>query len=189
MRDYAKVAPQFWIGATGKRIRKLGADAQVVAMYLLTSPHANMIGLYHLPVAYIFADTGTPFEGASKALDSLCEAGFWGYDKDAEVVWVYEMARFQIADTLQAKDRQCTGVQNAYDSVPENRFLPGFYDKYQQAFHLTFKREFASPSEAPPKPLRSQEQEQEKEQEQEQEQEIARPRRVNCPCRTLLPRA
>jgi len=98
MRDYAKIAPQFWIGPTGKKIRKLGSQAQVVAMYLMSSPHATMIGLYHLPIAYISADTGSPFEGACKAVKSLIEVGFCGYDEEAEVVWVYEMARFQIGD-------------------------------------------------------------------------------------------
>lgn len=165
MRDYAKIAPQFWIGATGKAIRKHGAEAQVVALYLLSSPHANMIGLYHLPLAYISADTGIPLEGASKALRCLNEALFCGYDEAAEVVWVYEMAKYQISAFLKPEDKQCAGVQNAYDAVPQNRFLAGFHDKYETAFHMKRRREQASPLEAPSKPLRSQEQEQEQEQE------------------------
>lgn len=169
MRDYAKIAPRFWIGATGKAIRKCGPEAQVVALYLLSSPHANMIGLYHLPIAYIAADTGIPFEGASKALTKLFECGFCGYDEDAEVVWVFEMAHFQIGGALKPLDKQCAGTQNAYDNVPENRFLPGFFDKYAGAFHMTSRREARTPFEAPSIPLRSKEQEQESEQEQEQE--------------------
>ena len=51
MRDYSKVSAQFWVGKTG---RALSGDmqTQVVAMYLMTSPHANMIGVFirHLPV-------------------------------------------------------------------------------------------------------------------------------------------
>lgn len=50
MRDYAKVSPRFWLGETGRELRKAGAEAQVVAFYLMTSPHANMLGLYYLPV-------------------------------------------------------------------------------------------------------------------------------------------
>ncbi|MRB43611.1 replication protein, partial [Bacillus thuringiensis] len=29
MRDYATVAPQFWLGKTGRELRKQGAEAQV----------------------------------------------------------------------------------------------------------------------------------------------------------------
>jgi hypothetical protein len=50
MRDYAKVAPTFWNGETGKKIRELGRDAQVVALYLITCPSSNWIGLYYLPL-------------------------------------------------------------------------------------------------------------------------------------------
>lgn len=165
MRDYAKIAPQFWIGPTGKAIRKLGAEAQVIALYLLSSPHANMIGLYHLPIAYISADTGIPFEGACKTLGKLQETGFCGYDHDAEVVFIYEMARYQIAEALKPGDKQCLGVQNAYNNVPKNRYLSDFFDYYATAFNLVEKRVY----EAPCKPLRSQEQEQEQEQKQEQD--------------------
>lgn len=172
MREYAKVAPQFWIGPTGKRIRQLGADAQVIALYLLTSPHANMIGLYHLPVPYISADTGIPIDGASKALQRLTDAGFCGYDADAEVVWVYEMSRDQVGENLKANDKQCAGVANAYAHVPTNKFLASFYERYKTAYHLSEKR-MGSPSEAPSpdpcdapsQPLGSIEQEQEQEKE------------------------
>ncbi len=171
MRGYSKIAPQFWIGPTGKRIRQLGPEAQVVAMYLLTSPHANMIGLYHLPVAYMAADTGLHIEGASKALRSLTEAGFCAYDDAAEVVWVFEMARFQVAESLAANDKQCKGVWNEYREVPSNCYLADFYERYTAAFHLPEKRlgtAFEAPSqppgEDPSEGLRSHEQEQEQEQ-------------------------
>lgn len=173
MRDYAIITPQFWIGQTGKAIKKAGIDAQVVALYLLSSPHANMLGLYHLPVAYIAADIGCPLEGASKGLRSLIEAGFCEYDDEAEVVWVHEMAKFQIGESLKADDKRCSGVQNQYNGIPENRFLSAFFEKYEHAFNLKNKREteappkpLASPFEAPPKPRavnRISEQEQEQE--------------------------
>ena len=74
MRDYAKVSPQFWIGTTGKAIRASGSDAQIVALYLLTSPHATMLGLYYLPMLYIAHETGRGIEGASEGLRRAFEA-------------------------------------------------------------------------------------------------------------------
>ncbi|MDR5757000.1 hypothetical protein [Caballeronia sp. LZ035] len=168
MRDYAKVSPQFWIGETGKKLRKAGAEAQVVGLYLMTSPHANMLGLYYVPMLYIAHETGLGMEGASKGLQSCIEAGFCQYDEASEMVWVMEMATYQIATSLVVTDKRCTGVQNEYGALPENPYLAGFFDKYRAAFHMTKRRPEAAakPSliEAPSKPLGSQEQEQEQEQ-------------------------
>ena len=163
MRDYAKISPQFWIGSTGKALRKAGAEAQIVAMYLMTSPHANMLGLYWLPELYIAAETGLTPEGASKGLRRAIEAGFCKYDEASEMVWVVEMAKYQIADRLEPADKRCKGIQKDLDTLPNNPFSKEFVELYASAFHL----KKASPSEAPSKPLRSQEQEQEQEQEQD----------------------
>ena len=95
MRDYAKISPQFWIGNTGKKLREAGAEATIVALYLLSNPHANMIGFYYLPKLYIAHETSLGMEGASKGLQRAIEAGFCGYDDASEVVFVYEMARYQ----------------------------------------------------------------------------------------------
>jgi hypothetical protein len=173
MRDYSKISPKFWIGPTGKAIKKKGIESVVVAVYLMTSPHANMLGFYYLPDMYIAHETGMGFEGASKGLRGCIEAGFCGYDAEAEVVWVYEMAAYQIAEQLKPDDKRCIGIQNEYNDLPENKHLSGFYEKYRSAFHMNLKRDCKevlqlnlSPYEAPSKPLRSQEQEQEQEQEQ-----------------------
>lgn len=165
MRDYGKVSPKFWIGQTGKALRKHGLEAQMVALYLLTSPHANMLGLYYVPQAFIAHETGLGFEGASKGLQGCIEAGFCRYDDDSEMVWVMEMARFQIADELRGKDLRIKGVQNEYDSLPENPYLAGFFDMYSEAFCMSSRRGIGSAPKAPCKPLASQEQEQEQEQE------------------------
>lgn len=174
MRDYSRVSPKFWIGDTGKKLKKAGAEAVVVGLYLMTSPHSNMLGLFYQPELLIAHETGLGFEGASKGLQRCIEAGFCAYDRESEMVWVFEMARFQIAEKLSESDKRSIGVQNEYNQLPENPFLAGFYDRYAKAFNLTRKREMKAfelcPTEAPSKPHRSQEQEQEQEQEQKQEQ-------------------
>ncbi len=79
MRDYAKIAPQFWIGPTGKQIKKLGMSAQLIALYLISNPHSNMLGIYYLPCVFIAHEVGTPLGRASKALQALCQIGFCSY--------------------------------------------------------------------------------------------------------------
>jgi hypothetical protein len=163
MREYSKVSPKFWIGETGRALRKQGTDALVVGMYLMTSPHSNMLGLFYQPLMLIAHETGLGLEGATKGLQGCIEAGFCGYDHETEMVWVHEMAAFQIAEQLAAKDNQCKGIQNEYNKLPMNPFLPAFYERYAHAFHLTAKRgerrhepritqPLGSPSEPPPKP-------------------------------------
>lgn len=168
MREYGKVSPHFWTGSTGKQLRQC-PESLVVSMYLMTSPHANMLGLYYMPLLYVAHETGLGMEGASKGLQWACEAGFCSYDHASEMVWVHEMARFQIADKLKSTDKRSIGVQNEYNSLPSNPFLASFYDKYSQAFCMTEKRQNTVKkvvkNEAPSKPLASQEQEQEQEQE------------------------
>lgn len=175
MREYSKVGPKFWIGPTGKKLRSAGAEAQVVALYLMSSPHANMLGLYYLPQMFIAHETGLGLEGASKGLQRSIEAGFCEYDLASEMVWVIEMAKYQIGDTLTGKDLRIKGVQNEYDSLPNNPYLSRFYDLYAKSFCMTTRRgnraEDGASTEAPSKPLRSQEQEQEQEQAQEHEQD------------------
>lgn len=164
MRRYAKISPQLWIGDTGRHLRESGPEALLVALYLLSNPHANMLGLYYLPTSLIAHETGLASEGASKGLRRAIEAGFCSYDESSEMVFVHEMARYQIADQLATTDKQCTGIQREYDGLPNNPFLPVFYEKYASAFHLTTRRENRRPSEGASMLHRSQEQEQEQEQ-------------------------
>jgi len=198
MREYGKVSPQFWIGDTGKRLRAAGPAAQVVALYLLTNPHANMLGLYYLPKMFIGHETGLGFEGACKGLQSCIEAGFCDYDDDSETVWVFEMAAFQIADALKPGDLRVKGVQNEYNALPANPYLALFFEKYAGPFHMTEQRgaplQNAPTEQAPSEPLRSQEQEQEQEQEHlltpanagEAGTSVPRPARPNCPHQEII---
>ena len=107
MRDYGKVAPTFWTGDTGRQLRKLGRDAQLTALFLITGPNANMIGLYHLPLAMASLYLGYPDqEGALKALQRASEGGFCYYDEAAEEVWVPEMAAHQLGEPLNRTDKR-----------------------------------------------------------------------------------
>lgn len=157
MREYAKVGPKAWHGQTFKALRKRGAEALLVGLYLMTSPNSNMLGLYSQPILYMAHETGLGEEGAKKGLDACIEAGFCSYDSDTEMVWVHEMAKYQVAATLKATDLRCKGIQKDYDALPDNPFLGAFFDRYCDAFHLSEKREFGkgtcqAPTQAPTKP-------------------------------------
>jgi hypothetical protein len=170
MRDYAKLAPTFWTGRTGRAIKRRGIEGVVVALYLVSSPHSNMLGLYYQPLLYLAEETGLTIEGASKGLRWCIECGFCSYDDETKTVWVHEMAAWQVAASLSEGDKRCKGIQKDYDALPDNPFLCAFFERYAEPFHLTRKREFEGDpeegaSKGHTKPHRSQEQEQEQEQE------------------------
>ena len=81
-REFAKVGPKFWQGRTGKALRKKGPKALVMALYLMTSPHSNMLGLYSQPLLYAAHETGLGPEGASEGLQACIECGFCAYDEE-----------------------------------------------------------------------------------------------------------
>lgn len=150
MRRYSQITSAFWTGNTGRAIRG-DHDAQIVAMYLLTSPHATLEGVYVCPLAYIAHDTGSPLEGASKGLQRLIDAGFCTYDEDSETVWVHEMAWFQIGE-IKKGDKRLRYIQKFFDDLPESLIKQGFYERYKDIFALENKP-LPSPLEAPSKPL------------------------------------
>jgi hypothetical protein len=160
MRDYGKISPQFWIGRTGKALRG-NAEAQVLALYLMTSPHANMIGVYHCPVVYMAHETGLTFEGASKALQSLIEADFCTFDAEDEYVFVHQFALHQVGESLAPSDNRSKGVMNELAKVPKNQCWQAFRARYAEPYSLPIGGENAGFDEAPSKPLASQKQKQE----------------------------
>ncbi len=177
MRPYAKVTPSLWIGGTGRELRKRGDHSQLLALYLMTAPLSNMLGLYYLPKAIIVHETGLDAASVHQALHCCIQAGFCQYDEDSQMVWVPNMARFQVEAQLNPKDKRCAGIQSEYDRLPDNPFLGAFYEKYVDAFCLIRSRrgsrETGSPPEARSRGHRSQEQEQEQEQEQDKGQHPA----------------
>ena len=177
MRDFAKIAPQLWTGSTGRAIRRLGRDCQVVAFYLMTCPTANALGLYYLPIATLSYETGISAQGALKALQSLSQVGFSAYDAPSEWVFVFNMARFQIGERLEAKDNRVKWIKRSLETLRKAPFFNEFLNRYRDAFQL----DDISPSEAPSEDHRSSETETEKEKQQSGSRPISKPRKPEIP--------
>jgi len=151
MRTYATIAPQFWTGKTGKIIREHGADAQRVALYLLSCPSASALGLYYLPIPTLCHEVGISKDGASMALRCLSDALFAHYDWSSEYIWVPEMARFQIAESLQPGDTRVKWITKELLQLSKTPFFNDFLEKYQESFKL----KTLCPIDAPSMPLAS----------------------------------
>lgn len=146
MRDYGKVSPKFWIGKTGKALRK-HPEAQIVALYLITCPTSDMTGVFNCPLMYIAHETGLGEEGALKGLARLYEVDFCTFDEESDTVFVHEMAKYQIGEELKVNDNQVKSVKKAFSTM-KGVIRTRFFEMYKTSFHLID----ASPSEAPSKP-------------------------------------
>lgn len=198
MRDYGIVSPRFWIGETGRKLRKM-PDAQRVAMYLMTAPTAEMTGVFYCPIATILNDVGDPceplshpregaseglarvgappseghqraIEGVKKALKALQELNFCFYDFESEFVFVTEMAHWQIAEKLKPSDNRVKGIRKAVESFPEP-MRARFLERYNEDFSLGFDEKTKAEKVSPLQAPSEPLRSQEQEQKQEQEQE------------------
>jgi hypothetical protein len=171
MRDYSKIAPSFWTRGSGKRLRG-DTEAQVVALYLLSSPTANMVGIYYLALVTVAHEVGMSVEKVRAALTRIAAVGFAFYDEDAELAWVPNMAEYQVGERLGGPgDKRRTGVESELAKVGRHRFVGLFLDRYADSYGVN-RHPFegvAADEETPSKgkPSKSEEQEQEQEQEQE----------------------
>lgn len=159
MRSYGKIPMTFW-QATVKPWRG-DAEAITVALYLASSPHANMWGLFHCPIMFICYETGLSEKGASEALRRLSEGAYCTYDHDIEYVWVHEMAAIETAPELKPGDNRIKSAVKHLLQVPNSPLVHAFFQRYAIAFNLDEHPDLAylrSPLQAPLKALRSQEQ-------------------------------
>lgn len=152
MREYGRVSPGFWIGETGKAIKSRGSIYQVAALYLITSPHANMCGLYYLPKLYMSHESGVPLEALDEVLEGLKEIGFATYDSKSEFVFVHRMAEYQLGGKLDPSDNRVKGLIKTYKALPKGLLSPLFEAQYPDIFPKKQKPS-QSPSEALPKQL------------------------------------
>lgn len=198
MRDYGIVSPRFWIGETGRKLRKM-PDAQRIALYLMTAPMAEMTGVFYCPVATILNDVGDPceglasaYEGASeglargdvppseghqmgiegvkRALKTLQELDFCFYDFESEFVFVKEMACWQIAEKLRPSDNRVKGIRRAVENFPKP-MRTRFLARYNEDFSLGFEEKTEAEKASPLEAPSEPHRSQEQEQKQEQEQE------------------
>lgn len=142
--EFSKIAPQFWIGKTGREILKLSVESRFLAFYLMSCPHSNRIGIYYLPLPYIAYDIKIDRSLINKALKELIDIRFCSYDFSADYVWVHEMAKYQVSDYLEEKDLRVKAVNDIFRSLPNLIFLNDFYKKYRDVFHLYQREEMVN---------------------------------------------
>lgn len=73
MREYGQVQSAFWQATD---VHGMTDTGKLLALYLLTGPHANGIGCYRLPDGYVTADLEWSAERLDKGFQELSRNGF-----------------------------------------------------------------------------------------------------------------
>lgn len=148
MPSYYRVSPKFW---TDPVVRRASDDARLLALYLLTSPHRRLEGLFRLPKPYICADLGWSAERLDKPFGELLETGFIRYDEAAEVVLIRNALKYQSP----ANDNMVTAALDQLEEVPETSLDQEFQQlakRYCERLAQRLPERFGRPMPKPPAP-------------------------------------
>lgn len=159
MRDYGKVHTSFWIS---DGMRQVSDDARLLALYLLTGQHTNMIGCFRLPDGYVSEDLGWPFERVSKGFDELSSNGFATRDSTSKWVLIRNFMEWNSIDN----PNQGISALRLFTQVPDNTSLKPVLARVLANAISHIDSAKLKGSERVIKPFLNQEQEQEQEQEQ-----------------------
>ncbi|HHW14975.1 MAG TPA: hypothetical protein GXX28_08600, partial [Firmicutes bacterium] len=108
---YSQIHSQLW---GDEKFAALSEGDKLLFLYLLTSPHCNMVGYYRLPLAYAAADLGWDAQKVADGLTRL--APMVVYDRAASVVLIRHYLEYNPVKS----PSQVTGALKQIKAVPKN---------------------------------------------------------------------
>lgn len=141
MRTYSVINGRFWteMSRTGVKIREAGIGATTMALYLVTNPYSNALGLYHLPLPAVSHDLRVSPEETLRFLDAVCATGFAEYFAEDSLVWVPQQARYQIGETMKASDHRRAWTLRELAKYKGTIAHGKFLERYGEAYKLISK--------------------------------------------------
>ncbi len=117
MRDYGRVYSSFW---QSPEMRALPEDARTLAMYLLTSPHGNLIGCFRLPDAYAADDLQWPLQRVAEGFAKLQSVAFVTRDEATKWVFITKYLKWNAFENPNV----AKAAHKAFDQVPALALKP-----------------------------------------------------------------
>lgn len=117
MRDYGRVYSSFW---QSPEMRALPEDARTLALYLLTSPHGNLIGCFRLPDAYAAEDLQWPSERVAEGFRKLQETDFLTRDEATKWLFIRKYLKWNAFENPNV----AKAAHKALDQVPALSLKP-----------------------------------------------------------------
>lgn len=164
MREYGKVNTAFWESQT---TRSMSEDGRFLSLYLLTSPHSTIAGVFRLPDGYICEDLQWSAERVSKGFEELLDKGFANRCERTKWVWICKHFEFNPPEN---PNQRKSAAKIAALIPDECDWKPDFIRDCGDFLGLK-SEPLTNPSETVKQPFLNQKQEQEQEQKQKQKQE------------------
>lgn len=118
---YTRVESRFW---QDEKMRAVSHDARHLMLYLLTSPHRNILGFYFLPSPYACFDLGWDEKRFRKGLQELLQTGLIAYDSDAHIVLLKNYLKHNPLEN----PNQVKSALEKVDELPETPLMQDFLD-------------------------------------------------------------
>lgn len=130
---YTRVESKFW---QDEKMRAVSDDARYLMLYLLTSPHRNILGFYFLPSPYACFDLGWDEKRFKKALQELLQIGRIKYDAHAHVVLVQNYIKHNPLEN----PNQVKSAIERLEEIPQTQLFQDFLAVVEQ-----FNKPFIQP--------------------------------------------
>jgi hypothetical protein len=122
---YTRVESRFW---QDEKMRAVSDDARYLMLYLLTSPHRNILGFYFLPAPYACFDLGWDEKRFLKGLQELLQTGRVKYDERAHVVLVMNYIKYNPFEN----PNQVKSALGKLDTIPQTPLFKDFLSIVEQ---------------------------------------------------------
>jgi hypothetical protein len=118
-RRYRKLYVRTW---SNKAFRALDRERQLVAIYLLTGPQTNRIGLYKLSIGLAGEDLDMAPSVFLAHVTACCQAFGWRYDSDNRVFWIPSWWAYN----LNENEKNFRGALSDLAEVPDSFLVARF---------------------------------------------------------------
>lgn len=115
MQMFGIVPVEFWRDAN---LRKLSSQTRLIATYLLTSEHTNIIGCFRLPLQYATADLGFSRRSVVTAIAELTSIAFLEFDPSTDYFFIKEFLSNRARKWL-ANPKNFTSACKAVNEIPD----------------------------------------------------------------------
>ena len=151
MRSYAPIKPTIWfVQGEVKTIMDRYSEREVMLyMYLLTSPHAHLSGIYQCPIIYIANETGLSATKVKRGLKNLSDVELVYVDTATDIVWLPKMIN-QTVGRLAEPDNKFKGIKSHLGTLPRCILVDYFCELND--IPLPELKPLVSPLQAPSKP-------------------------------------
>ncbi|USE36402.1 hypothetical protein [Endozoicomonas sp. SCSIO W0465] len=120
MREFGKVSAHFWIDS---EMETLSDNGKLLALYLLTTHHGNLLGIFRMPLGYIATDLKWDLEKTEQTFDELESKRFAKRSSTGDLVVINNYTKHNRTDNNRQLDARLrlllTMPENLDDLLPE----------------------------------------------------------------------